>query len=174
MIVIDVNLSVASIDAAITKLEAFRDKLKDAGEKIAKFLANEGYEVAYSIIANHVYTGATLDNLTVEQISPTEFVLKTESEAILFFEFGAGALSGYGHPHPMGYGPGTYPGEGHWDDPNGWWFETEDPNLCIRKGKNGKMYGHTYGNPPHMPFWNAYTTMKDDVLRVAKEVLGVA
>jgi hypothetical protein len=72
----------------------------------------------------------------------------------------------------FGYGPGTYPGKGHWNDPNGWWFETDDPRLIRRTSKKtGKSYGHSYGIAPAMPFYQADKKMRENILKVAKEVI---
>lgn len=165
---IRIELSEASVDAAYRQVKDYADRLKDAGEKIAKALAEDGYAVAYQILAQHVFTGETISNLSVRENSPTSYTLYTASQAILFLEFGAGATYGYGHPNPGRFGPGTYPvdtakHEPHWDDPNGWWY----PKPF------GEGYAHTYGNAPHMPFWQARTKMREDILKVAKEVLGV-
>lgn len=168
---ITVRLNTSSIDKAIEQLKRYQKKLEKAGDEIAKRLAQRGYDVAYTVMQGHVFSGETINSLAVEQIEEGKYVLKAASKALLFFEFGAG-VNGGGHPDPHGYGPGTYPGKGHWDDPNGWWFETDDPRLIIRQGKNGKGYGHSYGNPPRMPFYLADKEIKDNILNVAKEVMA--
>lgn len=131
-----------------------------------------GYEVAFRVLEGHVYTGETIGNLEVVQTEPNKFVLQTESTAILFLEFGAGVTKGYGHPDVGNFGPGTYPGKGHWNDPNGWWYPTDDPQLVKYTDKDGQGWAHTYGTAPQMPFYQAYTTMKDNILKIAKEVLS--
>lgn len=170
------SLSADSVGEAIKKLEAYRKRLESAGAEIASRLAQLGYQTAYLVMNGHIYSGETISSLEVEEIEPTKFVLKASSEALLFFEFGAG-VNGGGHPlnGELKMGPGTYPnGKGHWNDPNGWWYETDDPNLSIRTSKKtGKMYAHSNGNPPHMPFYLASREMRDELLRVAKEVLQV-
>ena len=170
---IKVSLSEASIDAAIKQLNDYKAKLQRAGAEIAERLANLGYEVAFGIMAGNVYSGETISSLQVQQVSENRFVLLAGSPALLFFEFGAG-VNGGGHPlnGQMGMGPGTYPGQTHAFDPTGWWFETDDANLAIRTSKKtGKMYGHSYGNPPRMPFYQASVKMREDLLRVAREVM---
>ena len=77
-------------------------------------------------------------------------------EGALFLEFGAGYLMGYGHPEPLGYGPGTYPGKGHWDDPNGWYYE------------HGKK---SYGNPPTAAMYNARKIIQQNLKDLAKGIL---
>jgi hypothetical protein len=49
-----------------------------------------------------------------------------ENEDILFIEFGAGIHFNKGESHPqakeLGYGVGTYPGQTHAFDDEGWWY----------------------------------------------------
>lgn len=166
------SLDIASIDKAIKQLEEYQQRVEKAGKYIAKRLSDMGYEVAYGVISGHVFTGETLNSLEVVQ-EGNKYIIQAGSQALLFLEFGAGATHGYGHPEAskFGMGPGTYPGEGHWDDPNGWWFKTDDPRLIRRRGKGGQGYGHSYGNAPHMPFYLAKREMRDNILEIAKEAL---
>lgn len=172
MPVIRMSISTASISKAITEVEQYRDRVKKSAEEIARRLSLMGYDVAYQIMSGHIYSGATLNSLTIVEKSPTKFVLMAGSKALLFFEFGAGVI-GYGHPlaGKFGMGPGTFPDQKHALDPNGWWFPTDDPNLILRKDKDGQGWGHSYGNEPHMPFYEASRKMRDDLLQVAKEVM---
>ena len=164
----------ATIDAAIKAVEDYSTKVQAAAEKIAKGLADLGYQVAVGILGGHVWSGETLGSLTVEQVGEGQYVLYAQSAAILFFEFGAGVREGYGHPmaEDLGMGPGTYPGKGNWDNPKGWWFITDDPRLAVHTTKDGVMYAHSYGNKPHMPFYQADQAMRQDIVRIAKEALA--
>lgn len=170
---IKMKLNTASIDAAIAEVKAYQKKVEEAGDKIARELAHLGYSVAYGVMSGHVFSGETVESLDVIENGPGKYILTASSQAILFFEFGAGIKYGAGHPMAgeFGYGPGTYPGAGHWDDPNGWWFPTDDPHLVIRRDENGQGWGHSYGNQPYMPFYNADKKMREDLLKVAKEAL---
>lgn len=171
---IKLSLSTSSIQSAIDQLNTYSKKLETAGAQIAKRLADIGYDVAYGVMSGHVFSGETSESLTVQKEADNKYILYAASQAILFFEFGAGAKYGSGHPwdDDFGFGPGTYPGNGHWDDPEGWWFPTDDTRLIIRTDKNGQGWGHSYGNKPHMPFYKADKAIKENLLRVAKEVLA--
>lgn len=160
------------IDAAIRGVEEYKRWIQQKTDELARKLADRGYELAYQVLSSHVYSGATLESLTVESVGPAQYIVKAESEAILFLEFGSG-LRGYGHPEPQGYGPGTYPGKGHWNDPNGWWYETDDPALAVRTdAKTGKMYGHSYGNPPYMPMYGAVKGLEAEFESIVQGVFA--
>lgn len=169
---IKVKLNTASINNAIKQLEDYEKRVERAGGEIAKRLADMGYEVAYGVMSGHVYSGETIGSLEVVQ-EADKYILRAASKALLFFEFGAGATYGYGHPMDGDFnmGPGTYPdGKGHWNDPNGWWFPTDDPQLIKKYDSKGQGWGHSYGNQPHMPFYLADREIRDNILKVAKEV----
>ena len=163
--------SASSIDEAIRQLETYSKTLDGKAQELAEKLANLGYETAYQIMAGHVYSGETISNLIVQEVDANHYTLLAGSVALLFFEFGAG-VRGAGHPKAaeMGMGPGTYPGQKHALDPNGWWFPTDDANLIIRTDKNGQGWGHSRGNPPYMPFYNASQQIRADLLTCAQEV----
>ncbi len=168
----------ASIKRAIAELEAYKKTLEDAGMEIARRLGQIGYDVAFSVMSGHVFSGETSESLAVTERDDGVVVLSAQSQALLFFEFGAGVKYGAGHPwdDDTGYGPGTYPGNGHWDDPEGWWFPTDDPRLIIRTSKdengNEQGWGHSYGNRPYMPFYKADKAMKEALIKTAEEVLS--
>ena len=158
------------IDEAIRAVAEYKRWIEEKTNLLAKRLAEIGYDCSYQVLSGHIYSGDTLSSLTVEEVGPAQFLVKAESEAILFLEFGAG-LIGYGHPEPQGYGPGTYPGKGHWDDPNGWWYETDDPALAVKTSKKtGKMYGHSRGTPAYMPMYGAVRELEQRFKQIVAEV----
>lgn len=169
---ISVSLSTKSINAAIREVERYRSELRQKAILIAQRLANLGYDVAKVIMGGHVYTGEMINSLHVEDSGGGKVALVAEGKAILFFEFGAGARYGYGHPldSELGVGPGTYPGKGHWDNPHGWWYPTDDARLIQKTDKNGQGWAHSYGNPPHMPMYRASVVIMQNIERIAIEV----
>lgn len=173
--VIKVRLSSDSIDQAVRELTDYRNSLQSKAAKLAERLANAGFEVAFSIMAGHVYSGETLSSLTVMQLSDTKFVLTAGSVALLFLEFGAG-FPAVADEHELagdlGMGIGTYPGQTHAFDQNGWWFETDDANLAKYTTKSGKMYAHSYGVTPRKPFYAASVEMRDSIVKIAREVFA--
>ena len=164
-------LSMSSIDAAIQALQEYSGSLEAKAHELCEMLANIGYEDVWATLAEHVYSGETISNLQVQELGPAKFAVLDGSVALLFLEFGAG-VNGYGHPKAgeFGMGPGTYPGQTHALDPGGWWFPTDDQNLVIRTDKDGQGWGHSRGNPPYMPFYNASQRIRADLLKCAQEV----
>lgn len=169
----NITVNVSGLDETIRRLEEYANRIDRAGAEIVKRLAQLGYDTAYSVMAGHIYSGETINSLQIVENDPTHYTLMAGSKALLFFEFGAG-LNGGGHPQAgeFGFGPGTYPGQKHALDPNGWWFPTDDPNLIIRTDKNGQGWGHSYGNRPQMPMYKASRKIQDDLLEVAREVMS--
>lgn len=170
---ITVRLNEKSIDSAIKQLEAYEKKLKRAVDYIGNGLSQIGYTVAIGVMSGHIWSGETIESLEVVKESENKYILRAASKAILFFEFGAGVRYGGGHPldSELGMGPGTYPGQTHADDPNGWWFPTDDPRLIVRTDKKGQGWAHSYGNQPYMPFFRADMAIRAHILRLAKEAL---
>ena len=167
-----VTVNVRGIDEAIRQLEEYGNRVERAGAEIVSRLALIGYDVAYTVMSTHIYSGETIGSLTIVENDPTHYTLLASSTALLFFEFGAGA-NGSGHPQAaeFGFGPGTYPGQTHAFDPNGWWYPTDDDQLAVRIDSQGRGWAHSYGNPPHMPFYKASVKMRKDLEQVAREVL---
>ena len=150
----------SSIDDIIKGLEDYRDSLKIKADALVKALAEAGAEAVTVTYASTPYTGPRDEDVTVEQRGELSYAIVASGQTVLFVEFGAGVYLGGGHPKPMGYGPGTYPGNGHWDDPRGWW---------IPKAKGG---GHTYGNAPSAAMYHTGKSLHAMVQQAAKGVFG--
>lgn len=157
-----VPLSTAGIEQLEKELQEYRKWQEAKAKELAERLATLGASVASIRFARATYTGIKDTTITVEQIA-NGYAVKADGESVLFLEFGSGLTYGGGHPEnsEFGMGPGTYPdGKGHWDDPRGWW---------IPKSAGG---GHTYGNPPAMPMYEARKTIIRELPRIVKEVFS--
>lgn len=152
----------ASVDVAIKQLQDYQKRLEEKTEEVVKRLAEIGATRAQADFSNAQYDGNKDFQITVEK-SDNGYVVRASGESVLFVEFGAGVTYGYGHPKAdeFGMGPGTYPnGKGHWDDPNGWY---------LPKSAGG---GHTMGNAPALPMYNAEQEIKANIERIVKEVFS--
>ena len=155
-----VPLSESGIQKIQDELTVYRKWQEEKARELAERLAALGATVASIRFSRAVYTGKKDVEVTVEAL-PNGYKVKADGESVLFIEFGSGVTYGYGHPEAgeFGMGPGTYPnGKGHWDDPKGWY---------LPKSAGG---GHTFGNPPAMPMYEARKAIEQELPRIVKEV----
>lgn len=155
-----VPLSESGIQKIQDELTVYRKWQEEKARELAERLAALGATVASIRFSRAVYTGKKDVEVTVEAL-PNGYKVKADGESVLFIELGSGVTYGYGHPEAgeFGMGPGTYPdGKGHWDDPKGWY---------LPKSAGG---GHTFGNPPAMPMYEARKAIEQELPRIVKEV----
>lgn len=154
---VDVNIfDYASVSRAQRRLDEYFADLIEKANTVCERLATIGAVRASLDFSRAIYNGTNDVAVTVEPID-NGYAIHATGNAVLFIEFGSGASYGYGHPEPEGYGPGTYPGKGHWDDPNGWWYGNHE---------------HSYGNPPAQAMYNAKREIQAEVQRIADEVFN--
>lgn len=154
-------------DDIVKEYKAFESKIT----VLLTRLAEEANLHAKVILTKHVLSGETIGSLKVVQESDTKVVLISNSKAIAFLEFGSG-LGGYGHPKAaeLGMGPGTYPGKGNWDNPNGWWYPTDNPALIHHTDKHGQGWAHTHGSPAYQPLYSGGGAAISKIDTIVKEV----
>ena len=159
MTTIHINgLDSSSINAAINRLQELKTKqdqvVQDACMKVAEFgakWAEGGFRSA------EYTTGSNAVTVTAEPTGSGARVVAS-GENVLFMEYGAGALRGYGHPRPDGYGPGTFnPLSDNWKNPNGWYYA------------HGKK---SWGNPPSAAMYYAEQAMKENADSIVDGVIG--
>ena len=154
---VDVNIfDYASVSRAQRRFDEYVADLIEKANTVCERLATIGAVRASLDFSRAIYNGTNDVAVTVEPID-NGYALHATGNAVLFIEFGSGASYGYGHPEPEGYGPGTYPGKGHWDDPNGWWYGDHE---------------HSYGNPPAAAMYHAKQDVLQEVQRIADEVFA--
>ena len=155
-----VPLSAAGITQLQNELKEYRRWQQEKAKALCERLAQLGAATASIRFARAAYTGQKDVTVTAEPTA-NGWIVRASGQSVLFIEFGAGATYGYGHPESgeFGMGPGTYPdGKGHWDDPGGWY---------LPKSAGG---GHTYGNPPAMPMYEARKAIEQELPRIIREV----
>lgn len=154
---ITVELNARSINKAIKELRRLDAEWDRKIDEVVRRLAEIGATKASIGFSRAIYTGDNDVSISVEPIE-NGYSIIASGETVLFIEFGSGVTYGYGHPEPMGYGPGTYPGKGNWNNPNGWYLP------------RSKGWAHTYGNPPSATMYHTGKALQQEVLRVAQEV----
>ena len=155
-----VPLSVTGINQLQDELKEYQRWQQERAKELAERLAVLGGTVASIRFKRAFYKGMMDATVSVVAI-PDGYKVVANGESVLFIEFGSGVTYGSGHPEAQefGMGPGTYPdGKGHWNDPNGWY---------LPKSAGG---GHTYGNPPAMPMYEARKQIEQELPRIVKEV----
>lgn len=149
-----------SVDRAVAQLEEYSRSLDDKAKQLCERLAQMGAMYAEWNFTGVMYAGDIDYRITVDPGEGNSYLVKVGGETVLFMEFGAGIHYGGGHPleGEFGMGPGTYPGQKHALDPNGWWFNQDGMKI------------HTLGNPAGMPVYNAAKDLRKEILEVAREV----
>lgn len=159
---IEVPLSTKGIEKLIQELEDYQRDIEKKANALVERLADEGMQIAQFYFDIAVYDGVNDVKVTWEKRGNASAAVIAAGNAVLFIEFGAGYLMGYGHPEPMGYGPGTYPGKGHWDDPNGWWLP-----KAVQEATGKKK---SFGNPPAAAMYNTVKDLEERIAEIASEV----
>lgn len=150
------GLDSGSVKEMLSELKKYRTQTKRSVKKIAERLATMGAVRASLEFARAPYNGTNDVSISVRSVKDG-WLLRASGQSVLFIEYGSGVTYGYGHPEPMGYGPGTYnPSSPKWNDPNGWWYA------------HGK---HTYGNPPAAAMYHAEQDIRREMQTAANEVL---
>ena len=161
------SLTLKGVNALIGDLGKRRKDLEKKADELAKRLAEMGVQSATAKFDAAEYDGIKSYDITMEKIEDGHYAVKACGESILFIEFGTGiTYAAGGHPQAaeFGMGAGTYPGQKHAMDPNGWYLPK---SIQAATGKT-----KSYGNPPYAPMYSTARDLERDVLRIAKEVLG--
>lgn len=154
---ISVDLSSSGINDLQNWLREYDKFIRTKSEELCKRLADMGASKAEVNFMSAYYDGEEDHKIDVIQQGDLCYKVRASGKTVLFVEFGTG-LIGYGHPEVQNMGPGTYPGKGHWQDPNGWYYA------------HGQ---HSHGNPPNMPMYNTVKELEMELERVVKEVFAL-
>lgn len=161
-----IQLNGKGIDAMIRGVGAYQKWLVRKSNELARRLAEMGVVNASIEFSRAFYVGNNDTQMHLERRGDGRYAVVAQGEAVLFIEFGAGLLAqqGGGHPEPHGFGAGTYPGKGHWDDPNGWYLPKDKWQADGTK--------HSYGNVPAMAMYNTVKELERELDRVVREVFA--
>ena len=161
-----IQLNGNGIDAMIRGVGAYQKWLIRKSNELARRLAEMGVVNASIEFSRAFYVGNNDTQMHLERRGDGRYAVVAQGEAVLFIEFGAGLLAqqGGGHPEPHGFGAGTYPGKGHWDDPNGWYLPKDKWQADGTK--------HSYGNVPAMAMYNTVKELERELDRVVREVFA--
>lgn len=162
-----ISLDTSQLQDLIDELNDYQKGLEEKCILLTNRLAEVGIKVI-NIEYGSGYSDPTTDKSHRVWYEPQTNMMRgtiiVEGEDILFIEFGAGIRLNEGKEHPkaaeMGYGVGTYPGQTHAFDPNGWYYR-----------KDGKLY-HSFGTEASMPLYKAVFEICEQAEKIAKEVFN--
>lgn len=173
---ITMNLSVSSIQNAIKELRQYQNDLNRKCEEFCRILAELGIQTAKENTGNFgkyisftyevkdrtkgckAVMVATNTGIIHSEWQTKEGVKSADVSPILMCEFGSGLKA----ENPKGIsdvGTGTFPGQTHAEDPNGWYWMDLD----------GEWH-HSYGVTPKMPMYHASIEMILNIQKIAREV----
>ena len=171
------GLSVKELENLKNELKNYKSEIVKNTEIMVSRLLQSGVAVSQTKISESplgkyvtVTTNISADKMGCKGILLAKGAVKEQDgyapfSILLAIEFGAGARFNP-DPNPlsaeMGYGVGTYPGQIHAFDPNGWYFWSEEKQQWI----------HSYGVKATMPMYSADMDIIKNVVRIAKEVFG--
>lgn len=148
----------------------FVEKLSERGISVAKEELDDGYAkyIAFSTVIEKATEDEVIGLMVAtntglihsEWMQKDGSVRSADVSPLLMSEFGAGTIAGK-HPKAaeLGMGTGTFPGQTHANDPNGWWYQTLDGEWHKSKGYQATM-----------PVQKAADEMMKSISAVAREV----
>lgn len=160
---ISFSLDPSSIGKAIKELKAYQKWVQTKTRELNERLAVIGTAEAAARFGAAIYDGENDVRLTA---SPIEggWVIKAEGKAVTFIEFGAGRFRNTGEPYPNPRPPGIVSigeyGKGK-GKRQGWIYFDEDGTKHF-----------TRGNPSAMPLFHASERIKQEVIKVSRDVFG--
>lgn len=181
------HLSAKSVKEAQKQLTKYKRELKKRCETFVRRLAELGIRTAYNVMDDDEISKYLIFDRTLE---PTQYgargvmyatqtgmirsewrtlnnasgIETADVSPLLMAEFGAGIpFNQPGNPRAgeFGMGPGTFPGQTHAMNPDGWWYMDLDYE-----------WHHVYGIEASMPMTIAAIDMRNDLFTVARDVFG--
>lgn len=172
-------LSARSFQSTLEKVDNYRQTIQLKCEAFVRALAEKGIVVAKQNVGGYgtyITFGVTVDPLEygaraimyatnnslihVEWIGAGVAYGEADISPLLMAEFGSGLRAQQNPRGPeFGYGTGTFPGQIHAEDPEGWWYQTLD----------GEWH-HSFGVTPTMPMGHAHEEILQQVAITAREV----
>ena len=169
------DMSVKELDSLIRELQKYNDDLPNKFKKLVSELLQKGVDVSKARISDSplgkyvtVTTNISSEKMGCKGILLAKGAVKEQDgyapfSILLAIEFGSG-IHYNPTPNPlsaeMGYGVGTFPGQVHAFQSEGWMYWDE----------KAQEWRHTYGVKATMPLYNADIEIIQNVIRIAKEV----
>lgn len=170
-----ITYDIEGLDSLLKTLRRKQRVYKHYKQRILKNASKLGLR-----ITKDKWFGIDDTDISIKLIMESDgFIIEVSGTQVLFLEFGTGKTY-MSKSHPLaddfGYGAGTYSnsskGKGHWDDPNGWYYYSNDPTKVVAKNYSGATVAHTYGNVAWSATYNSAVIMREEFkAMVIKELL---
>lgn len=164
-----------SIDKTISYIDSLRKKLPVQIKQFCSELADVGIKAAIlsssgDALGNYVVFAKQFKSQTKNETTTImygrnirsifgEDINAAEVSPILMMEYGSGAFAvPWQIVDGLNVGRGTFPGQKHAFDPNGWWYKST---------KDGEWH-HSYGLKPSYPMQHAFDAMQTQVDKIAR------
>ena len=176
---IKATLSQSSIQQAIREIEQYKQEILKKCRTVAERLCDVGIQVATENLGNYgkyitfrIETTPKNSGVKAVMVATNTGLIKSEWRTqdgdksvdvspLLMAEFGSGLRANNPNASKFGMGTGTFPGQTHAEDPEGWWYMDLE----------GEWH-HSYGVAPTMPMYKASKEMLDNVTKIVREVFG--
>lgn len=163
------NLSVSGIQKMIDEVNAYKQSLLNKNDEFVRRLAELGIPIINERIAEAKGDSDKEHNTYIRLNSYQDYsqaTLIVDGKDIAFIEFGAGVHyngAAGSSPNPkgaeLGYTIGSY-GKGY--GANDYWYYVADTGESVR----------SYGTQATMPVYSTSVAMRQEMMRIAKEVFG--
>lgn len=168
------KIKLNDIEGAIAKLEEYEKSIRNKTKVLMERLANVGYDVANVRFSQAQYDGT--NDVVVkspEWVDDNKIVLVAHGNTVTFIEFGTGVR--YTEIHPLALEKGAIRGgfgKGHGKKDSWAYYGNPGTNgKIVRESKNGIVV-RTNGNPPARAMYEASKNMREEILKIAKEVFS--
>lgn len=172
------SLSQSSLQQAIREIEQYKQEVLTKCRTVAERLCDVGIQIATENTGGYGKYITFYRELTPEKSGVKAVMVATNTGLIksewrtqdgeksvdisplLMVEFGSGLRANNPNASKFGMGTGTFPGQTHAENPEGWWYMDME----------GEWH-HSYGVTPTMPMYKASKEMMDNVTKIVREVL---
>lgn len=176
---IKATLSQSSIQQAIREIEQYKQEMLTKCRTVAERLCGVGIQIATENAGGYgkyitfyrelipeksgvkAVMVATNTGLIKSEWRTQDGEKSVDISPLLMAEFGSGLRANNPNASKFGMGTGTFPGQTHAEDPEGWWYMDLEGN-----------WHHSFGVTPTMPMFKAAQEMSKNISRVVKEVFS--
>lgn len=171
-----IKCTLETLDKAVAEIEQYQKELNKKVHTLMEKLAEIGIEEATVRFANAIYDGT--NDVTVRKapvwIDKNKLVISATGKAVTFIEFGSGVhYAAESHPKAGEFGF-TRGGYGHHLGKFDSWRYSGDPGTngeVITEGEHkGKV--KTHGNPANRALYDSAKEMREQIIKITKEVFG--